>query len=412
MQEKSFNEVKQALVNATTLTFYNPRKPITVSANASSFGIGAVILQEENNRLKPIAFAYRTLLPAESRYAQIEKECLASVWACEKFDRYLRGLQQFKLLTDHKPLVPLINGSDLNAVPMRCQRLLMRMMRYNPKAQHVPGKDLIVTDTLSRHPLPTCDEEDEQTVEVEIYVSEVTRSWPISDIRLDEIREAVDKDLAIREAMTFTLDGWPARSNDIPCDLHGLYSVRSNLSVAEGLLLYNGRIVIPSALQPEILEVIHHGHQGITKCNERAKEAVWWFGIGKDIKHIVSHCEQCQVNKAAQRREPLISSPLLGRPWDRIGIDLLVFKGKTFLVAMNYYSRYLEVMNLPKATSSLVIAKLKSIFARWGVPLEVVSDNGPQFSSESFSKFAKNYGFKHTRQAPIIHNPMAWLKVQ
>ena len=138
-QEKSFDEVKQAL-NATTLTFYDPQKPITVSADASSFGIGAVILQEENNRLKPIAFASRTLLPAESRYAQIEKDCLDSVWACEKFDRYLRGLQQLKFLSYHKPLVPLINESDLNAVPIRRQRLLMRMMKYNPKAQHVTRK--------------------------------------------------------------------------------------------------------------------------------------------------------------------------------------------------------------------------------------------------------------------------------
>ena len=192
-QVKAFAEVKQALVNAMALTFYDPRKPITVSADASSFGIGAVILQQENNRLKPIAFSSRTLLPAEGRYAQIEKECLASVCACEKFDRYLRGLQEFKLLTDHQPLVPLINGSDLNAVPMRCQRLLMRMMRYNLKAQHVPGKELIVADTLLRHPMTTCEVEDEQTVEeIRRYVSEVTRSWPVSHDHLEEIREATD----------------------------------------------------------------------------------------------------------------------------------------------------------------------------------------------------------------------------
>ena len=400
-QEDSFAAVKQALVNATTLTFYDPCKPIVVSADASSFGIGAVILQEENKQLKPIAFASRTLLPAESRYAQIEKECLASVWACEKFDRYLRGLQQFKLLTDHKPLVPLINGSDLNAVPIRCQRLLMRMMRYNPKAQHVPGKELVVADALSRHPLPTSEEEEKRAEEdVGVYVNEVTRCWPVSDARLDEIREAAGKDVAMQKAIKFTIDGWPTKFNNIPLNLHGLYSVRSNLSVAEGLLVYNDRIAIPNALQSTILEVIHHGHQGITKCNERAKQAVWWFGIGRDIKSLVGRCEECQMKKAAQRREPLISSPLPERPWDRIGIDLLDFKGKTFLVAMDYYSRYLEVMDLSRPTSSLVIAKLKSIFARWGIPLEVVSDNGPQFSSESFSNFAKSYGFKHTTSSP------------
>ena len=148
---------------------------------------------------------------------------------------------------------------------------------------------MIVAYTLSRHPVPTCDEEGERTVkEIEMFVNEVTHSWPVSNVRLDEIRKAADNDLVIREVMEFTVDDWPAKSSDISRDLHGSYSVRSNLSVAEGLLVYDGRIVIPSALHSEILKVIHHGHQGITKCNERAKEVVWWFSIGKDIKRIVS----------------------------------------------------------------------------------------------------------------------------
>ena len=138
--------------------------------------------------------------------------------------------------------------------------------------------------------------------------------------------------------------------------------------------MYNGRIVIPNALQSKILEIIHHGHQGITKCNERAKEAVWWFGIGKDIESIVGRCKECQVKKVAQRREPLTSSPLPKSPWSRIGLDLS-FKGKTFLVAMDYYSRYLEVMYLFNATTVLMIAKLKSIFARCGIPQEIIGDN-------------------------------------
>ena len=138
--------------------------------------------------------------------------------------------------------------------------------------------------------------------------------------------------------------------------------------------MYNGRIVIANALQSKILEIIHHGNQGITKCNERAKEAVWWFGIGKDIESIVGRCKECQVKKVAQRREPLTSSPLPKSPWSRIGLDLS-FKGKTFLVAMDYYSRYLEVMYLFNATTVLMIAKLKSIFARCGIPQEIIGDN-------------------------------------
>ena len=247
--------------------------------------------------------------------------------------------------------------------------------------------------------MTTREVEDEQTVEeIRRNVSEVTRSWPVSHDRLQEIREATDKDLVMQEAMKLTVDGWPEKSGDVARDFRDLHSVRSNLSMAERLLVYNGRIVIPNALQSKILEIIHHGHQGIIKCNERAKEAVWWFGIGKDIKSIVGRCKECQV-KVAQRREPLTSSPLPKSPWSRIGLDLS-FKGKTFLVAMDYYSRYLEVMYLSNATLALVIAKLKSIFARWGIPQEIVSDNGPQFSSESFSRFSKSYGFKRTTSSP------------
>ena len=180
-QDKSYAEIKHAILEAPTLAFYNPNKPTTVSADASSYSIGAVLLQEDNNIKKPVAFASRTLNPAETRYAQIEKECLASVWACEKFDRYLGGLQQFNLQTDHKPLVPLINDNNLNAVPVRCQPLLMRMMRYNPKATHVPGKQLIVADTLSRSPVSSPEACDTKTVcEVHIYVNEVIKSWPMS----------------------------------------------------------------------------------------------------------------------------------------------------------------------------------------------------------------------------------------
>ena len=131
-QEAAFAKVKDLISTAPVLAYFDHTKITVVSADPSSYGLGGVLLQYPVKSCVPLCW-HRVLYPKPKRDTRkIEKECLARVWCCEKFDKYLCGLD-FKLFTDHKPLVPPINMHDLDKVPIRCHQLLICMMRYNPK---------------------------------------------------------------------------------------------------------------------------------------------------------------------------------------------------------------------------------------------------------------------------------------
>ena len=185
--------------------------------------------------------------------------------------------------------------------------------------------------------------------------------------------------------------------------------MRSELSVHEGMLIKGCQIVIPKSLRTEILSKIHEGHLGITKCRERAKQSVWWPGISGEIQRLVSSCSHCEQKMHTYRKEPIMSTPLPNRPFQMVGADICDFKGQNYLVVIDYYSRYLEILLLSRLTSEVVIAKFKSIFAHHGIPETLVTDNGRQFTSGEFQKFAETWNFIHVTSSPYYPQILSWL---
>ena len=138
------------------------------------------------------------------------------------------------------------------------------------------------------------------------------------------------------------------------------------------------RIIIPSKLRQQVLNQKHTGHQGLSKCRERARLSVWWPCLSQDIhvQRLIERCHSCCVSQE-QRVEPLISSPFPELLWQKVGIDLFEFKKTTYLLIVDYYSSYIEVAKLRHLTAGEVVVQCKSIFTRHGIPEEVISDNGP-----------------------------------
>ena len=141
----------------------------------------------DDDRWHPVSFASRALSKTETRYAQVEKEALASTYACSKFEKYLTGLV-FTLETDHKPLVALLGSKALDELPPRIQRMRMRLMRYTYEVVHVPGKELYTADHLSRFATDQPSLQDEQLANgFTVNVCQFMALLPAIDKRLEEI---------------------------------------------------------------------------------------------------------------------------------------------------------------------------------------------------------------------------------
>lgn len=197
------------------------------------------------------------------------------------------------------------------------------------------------------------------------------------------------------------LQGWPDSKSQIDASVLPYWSFQEDLHGADGVVFKGTKIVIPQSLRKQMLHKIHEGHQGKARCKARARDCLFWPGMQAQIDNMVEKCEICQTYKKQDQKEPMIPQPVPERPWERVGVDLFYFQGNEYLLVLDYFSKYVEIALLGKQTSSgNVITHLKSIFARHGIPVSVVSDNGPQFASMEFKRFSKDWDFMHVTSSP------------
>ena len=166
-------------------------------------------------------------------------------------------------------------------------------------------------------------------------------------------------------------------------------------------ILWGCRVVIPEKLQQKVLEELHRGHPGIVRMKTLARGHAWWPGLDRALEDHARDCAACQASKNSPARAPLHSWAWPSMPWERTHVDYAgPIQGKMLLIAVDAHTKWPEVCVMNSSTSSKTITVLRDLFARYGLPREVVSDNGPQFSSDEFGHFLTTNGVKHRPISP------------
>ena len=395
-QQKCFEKAQAMLTSNHVLVHFDPEQELVLACDASPYGIGAVLSHRMSDGLdKPIAFASRSLAPAERKYSQIEKEGLAIVFGVKKFHQYLFG-RHFTILSDHKPLQHLF--SETKGTPTmasaRIQRWAMALGAYDYSIAYKPGGQHANADLLSRLPLPDSPTNVPIPGETVLLMSAL-QSSPVT---ANQIRQWTTRDPLLAKVRDFILRGWRDTSEN---SLKPFQQRKNELSVESGCILWGNRVVVPPLGRKQVIDELHEGHPGISRMKSLARSFVWWPGMDNDLEEKVKECFNCQSTRHRPPPAPLHPWEWPERPWSRLHADYAgPFLGKMFLIVVDAYSKWLEVIPVSSATSLSTIEQFRSLFSVHGLPEVLVTDNGTVFTSSEFEDFMKRNGIRHVKSAP------------
>ena len=402
---QAFDKIKRLLTSKKIMAYLDQQKETELITDASPVGLSAILFQKTpglNNR-KVVAYASRSLSDVESRYSQKEKEALAIVWAIERLHLYLNG-GHFILYTDCKP-VQLIFGNPKSKPPARIERWNLRLQGYDFSVVHTKGNQN-PSDFLSRHPHSS--EPKKQETMAENYTNFLSGHAVPKAMTLSEIQKATRADQTLQQlAKMICTNQWDEQ--DIPgadlADLKLLRKVKDDFTVNHdnSVILRGNHIVIPTSLQNRAMVLAHEGHQGIVKTKILLREKVWFPRIEATAKQLIGNCIDCQANGPENHPKPLQMSTLPPEPWHTVHVDFCgpFPTGEYLLVTIDAYSRFPEVEIVESTAAKGTISKLDRIFATYGFPKILKSDNGPPFFGNEFKAYMQENGITHQKITPL-----------
>lgn len=218
--------------------------------------------------------------------------------------------------------------------------------------------------------------------------------------KLTEFKNNTKADEELSQVKSYIQNGWPKYYKDVHHKAKPYFHFRNDLFTANDLIFRNQQIVIPQIQRQDILAQIHAAHQGIMSCLKKARSSIYWPGMSTQIKELVLGCTQCQQYSRSNSKEPVISHEIPELPWQKIGVDFMEVQKKNYFVAVDYHSKFIELIPMIKKDCPSVLNALSKIIATHGFPSQIISDGGPPFNSSSFVSRLNKWNIEHTTSSP------------
>ena len=441
--DELFHKSKEVIIREMKegVRLFDPTRPTCLATDWSVDGIGFFLMQKYCKCVSktPACCQYgwklclvgsRFTHPTESRYAPIEGEALAVVYALSQTRYYVLGCEDLIVATDHKPLLQILNDRSLTEINnRRLLNLKEKTLGYKFTVVHVPARKNLGSDAASRHPagdpdhllLPGEASDAETQVHTTVTVScldSLTSLYQYADdtdaaddtstvaaatcalnavvsvVTWDMVREATASDPTFISLISFLEDGFPDDCRELPADVRPYHRFAASLCVVDGVVLMGQRIVIPPALREPVLNALHAAHQGVSAMCARAMDSVYWPDITIDIARIRDQCTHCHRMAKSNPMQPPSDPIPPDYPFQMICSDYFSFNSKDYVVIVDRYSKWPMVCRSESGAEGLV-KRLRETFVTFGIPEELTSDGGPQFTAGKTQEFLKAWGVRH-----------------
>ena len=239
-----------------------------------------------------------------------------------------------------------------------------------------------------------------QLSQEQLLFQEIADIDQLDFIRLSEgshqqIKQCTIADTTLQSLMNMIMTGWPCTTEKVPVCIREYWNYKKELTAQDGVLYKGMKVIVPASIRSQMIARAHSSHLGPDACVQRARDVPFWPSMADQIKDQVQNCEVCNDFLARQQKEPLMTHKISETPWSKVGQDLFTLSNENYLAIVDHYSDYFELDLLSDTTAESVIDATKCHFARHGI-VNMVTDNGPQYSSAYFSKSALEWEFQHT----------------